>query len=109
MRPTSRHSRKSSREGKAAATATEEERLGLVKGDSTNLLPIASRDDDGDDEPVGPPGYSDDWDMLRTSSPGFEPERVQNKPAIRRVDTDGSELSPRDPKEFEKGGGGAYL
>jgi len=47
--------------------------------------------------------------MPRTSSPGFEPERVQNKPAIRRVDTDGSELSPRDPKEFEKGGGGAYL
>ncbi|KAI4671357.1 uncharacterized protein J4E88_009021 [Alternaria novae-zelandiae] len=107
VRPTSRHSRKSSREGKAAATATEEERLGLVKGDSTNLLPIASRDDD--DEPVGPPGYSDDWDMPRTSSPGFEPERVQNKPAIRRVDTDGSELSPRDPKEFEKGGGGPYL
>jgi drug/metabolite transporter (DMT)-like permease len=108
-RPASRHSRKSSREGKAAATATEEERLGLVKGDSTNLLPIASR---GSDELVGPPGYSDDWDMPRSSSPGYSPERPQvNPPPIRRVDTDMSELSPRDPKEFEKGSGngGAYL
>jgi hypothetical protein len=107
-RPTSRHSRKSSREGKVAAIATEEERLGLVKGDSANLVPIASR---GSDELVGPPGYSDDWDMPRTSSPGYSPERPQVKPPIRRVDTDGSELSPRDPKEFEKGGGsaGKYL
>ncbi|KAL1794181.1 hypothetical protein ACET3X_007602 [Alternaria dauci] len=96
-RPTSRHSRKSSREGKAA-TATEEERLGLVKGDSTNLLPIASH---GSDELVGPPGYSDDWDMIRTSSPGYSPERPQVLPPhIRRVDTDMSELSPRDPKEL---------
>ncbi len=107
-RPTSKHSRKSSREGKGAATATEEERLGLVKGDSTNLLPIASH---GSDELVGPPGYSDDWDTPRSSSPGYSPERPQVKPPIRRIDTDGSELSPRDPKEFEKGpgSGGAYL
>jgi hypothetical protein len=102
-RPTSRHSRKSSREGKASTTATEEERLGLVKGDSTNLLPIASR---GSDELVGPPVYSDDWDMPRTSSPGYSPERPRvMPPPIRRVDTDMSELSPRDPKEFEKGPG----
>ncbi|RYO09439.1 hypothetical protein AA0119_g842 [Alternaria tenuissima] len=102
-RPASRHSRKSSKEGKAAATATEEERLGLVKGDSTNLLPIASR---GSDELVGPPGYSDDWDMPRSSSPGYSPERPHvMPPPIRRVDTDMSELSPRDPKEFEKGSG----
>ncbi|RYO66871.1 hypothetical protein AA0113_g4952 [Alternaria arborescens] len=102
-RPASRHSRKSSKEGKAAATATEEERLGLVKGDSTNLLPIASR---GSDELVGPPGYSDDWDMPRSSSPGYSPERPHViPPPIRRVDTDMSELSPRDPKEFEKGSG----
>jgi hypothetical protein len=61
---------------------------------------------------VGPPGYSDDWDMPRSSSPGYSPERPQvNPPPIRRVDTDMSELSPRDPKEFEKGSGngGAYL
>ncbi|CAN9419403.1 unnamed protein product [Alternaria sp. RS040] len=102
-RPASRHSRKSSKEGKAAATATEEERLGLVKGDSTNLLPIASR---GSDELVGPPGYSDDWDMPRSSSPGYSPERPHvMPPPIRRVDTDMSELSPRDAKEFEKGSG----
>ncbi|KAF1832461.1 DUF803-domain-containing protein [Decorospora gaudefroyi] len=104
-RPTSRHSRKSSREGKAApTTATEEERLGLVKGDSTNLLPIPSHASDE----MAPPGYSDDWDMPRSSSPGYSPERAP-LPPIRRVDTDVSERSPDEDKDFEKSGRGAYL
>jgi len=104
-RPTSRHSRKSSRERAAVAIATEEERLGLVKGDSTNLLPIVSR---GSDEVVNealaaPPGYSDDWDIVRTESPGYEPERIQvSQPAVRRVETDMSEFSPRDDKDYEQ-------
>ncbi|RMZ69613.1 DUF803 domain membrane [Pyrenophora seminiperda CCB06] len=104
-RPTSRHSRKSSRERAAVATATEEERLGLVKGDSANLLPIASRgSDEGTDELAGPPGYSDDWDMVRTESPGYEPERIQtSQPGARRVQADMSEMSPGDNKDYEKG------
>jgi hypothetical protein len=104
-RPTSRHSRKGSREGKAAATATEEERLGLVKGDSTNLLPIISQ---GSEERE-PPGYSDDWDMPRSSSPGYShsPERG-HPPPIRRVETDMTEMSPSD-KDYEKGTRGAFI
>jgi hypothetical protein len=98
-RPTSRHSRKGSREGKTAGT--EEERLGLVKGDSTNLLPIPSH---GSDE-QNPPGYTDEQDwampsMPRSSSPGYSP--IQSPPPPRRVDTE--DFDPRDDKEFEKGG-----
>jgi hypothetical protein len=93
-RPVSRHSRKGSREGKA--NATEEERLGLVKGDSTNLLPIASHIS----EEVNPPGYSDeqDWVMPRTQSPGYSP--IRSPPPPRRVETE--EYDPRDDKDFEK-------
>jgi hypothetical protein len=101
-RPTSRHSRKESREGK---TATEEERLGLVKGDSTNLLPILSH---GSDE-MNPPSYTDelDWAPHRTASPGYSP--IRTPPPPRRVETD--EIDPRDDKDFEKGGprSGAFL
>jgi len=106
-RPTSsRHSRKSSRERAAVATATEEERLGLVKGDSVNLLPIVSHgsDEGVTDELAGPPSYTDEWDMIRTESPGYEPERIQtSQPGVRRVETDMSEFSPRDDKDYEKG------
>ncbi|KAF2031010.1 DUF803-domain-containing protein [Setomelanomma holmii] len=101
-RPTSRHSRKESREGK---TATEEERLGLVKGDSSNLLPIASH---GSDE-LNPPSYTDELDFAphRTASPGYSP--IRSPPPPRRVETD--EIDPRDDKDFEKGGprSGAFL
>ncbi|KAF1945861.1 DUF803-domain-containing protein [Clathrospora elynae] len=106
-RPTSRHSRKSSRESKVVAT--EEERLGLVKGDSTHLLPTASN------EELFPPGYSDDWSMPRSSSPGYSPGRGPQPPlsqsGVRRVETDMSEPSPRDDKDFEKGpsSSGAFL
>lgn len=99
-RPTSRHSRKGSREGKTA-TATEEERLGLVKGDSTFLLPIESRDE------APTKSYSDEpnWAMPRSSSPGYSPIRTPPPvgPGLRRVDSE--EMSPRDDKDFEKGGG----
>jgi hypothetical protein len=107
-RPVSRHSRKGSREGK---DATEEERLGLVKGDSRVLLPIPSRNSaDG-----SPPGYSDDddWGMARVGSP----ERTQSPGrgsssaghALRKVDTE--EWDPNDDKEFEsrKPSGGAFI
>jgi hypothetical protein len=107
-RPGSRHSRKGSREGRAVGTTTEEERLGLVKGDSTNLLPIISQGSDGGGG--GPPGYEDEWDMPRSGSPGYRGETGReraldlnfNPPPIRRVDTD-TERSPRE-KEYEKRG-----
>jgi hypothetical protein len=94
-RPASRHSRKDSREGKAVAT--EEERLGLVKGDSTNLLPIASHIS----EEMNPPGYSDeqDWVIPRTQSPGYSPIQSQPPPP-RRVETE--DFDPRDDRDFEK-------
>jgi drug/metabolite transporter (DMT)-like permease len=93
-RPTSRHSRKGSRDSKP----TEEERLGLVKGDSTHLLPIQSHDE------LVLPAYDDehDWAAPRSSSPGYEPLRAPDR-GLRRVDTEDSEASPRDDKEFEKG------
>jgi hypothetical protein len=97
-RPTSRHSRKNSRDTKASAT--EEERLGLVKGDSSNLLPIASHISEENNQP----SYTDeqDWAMPRSQSPGYSPVRTQ-PPAPRRVDTE--EYDPRDDKDFEKSGG----
>ncbi|KAL6710458.1 hypothetical protein ACN47E_008506 [Coniothyrium glycines] len=102
-RPTSRHSRKNSSQGKAVAT--EEERLGLVKGDSSNLLPIASHGD----EDIVPPSYSDDWGVPRSSSPGYSPERGPAQGGVRRVDTEGYDMV--DDKEFEKGTAsrGAFL
>ncbi|KAH4059182.1 hypothetical protein HBI56_032700 [Parastagonospora nodorum] len=95
-RPTSRNSRKSSRDGKDVAT--EEERLGLVKGDSSNLLPIASHIS----EEPNPVSYSDepDWSMPRSQSPGYSP--IRSAPPPRRVDTE-DDIDPRDDKEFEKG------
>jgi hypothetical protein len=125
VRPTSRHSRKSSRDAKGGGimTATEEERLGLVKGDSANLLPTLTRSSDEDDEltPVPePPRYTDDWHIPRTESPAYEPDlpvsspprhtrnrsqsrasRTQSpRPRVRRVDTE----EPYDV-DFEKTGG----
>lgn len=125
-RPTSRHSRKSSREIKSSGgggVATEEERLGLVKGDSANLLPTISRaSDDDDDIDVGaPPVYADDanWHLPRTSSPAYslpaQRAPAQSIPPVRRADTDLSEFEARHhgdaDKDFEKGGGahGPYL
>jgi hypothetical protein len=94
-RPTSRHSRKSSRDGKVVAT--EEERLGLVKGDSSNLLPIASHIS----EEPNLLSYSDeqDWSMPRSHSPGYSP--IRSAPPPHRVDIEDHDL--RDDKDFEKG------
>lgn len=108
-RPVSRHSRKGSREGK---DATEEERLGLVKGDSRILLPIAS----GDSREESPPEYSDDdeWGMSRITG---SPERTHSpgrgsssaKHTLQKVDSE--EWDPSDDKDFEtrKPSGGAFL
>ncbi|KAF2676337.1 DUF803-domain-containing protein [Lentithecium fluviatile CBS 122367] len=96
-RPASKGGRKSSRDGKNIAT--EEERLGLVKGDSRILLPIPSRDSTD----LGPPSYSDnddDWRVARSPSPGVSPGRGPSAP--RRVDTEGSEIDPYDEKDYEK-------
>ncbi|KAH7410048.1 magnesium transporter NIPA-domain-containing protein [Phaeosphaeria sp. MPI-PUGE-AT-0046c] len=95
-RPTSRHSRRGSRDARAAGT--EEERLGLVKGDSTNLLPMASHIS----EEVSPPNYTDDqdWAIPRGQSPGYSP--IRSPPPPRRVETE--EYSPHDDKDFEKSG-----
>jgi drug/metabolite transporter (DMT)-like permease len=99
-RPTSRHSRKGSGGGKVVAT--EEERLGLVKGDSSNLLPIASHITE-ENQNV----YADDqnWVIPRTQSPGYSP--IRSAPPPRRVDTE--DVDPRDDKDFEKGRSNAFL
>jgi hypothetical protein len=79
--------------------ATEEERLGLVKGDSSNLLPIASHISEEREEQTV---YVDDqnWVIPRTQSPGYSPIRAAPPP--RRVDTE--DVDPLDDKEFEKDG-----
>jgi hypothetical protein len=97
-RPTSKHSRKnSSRDYGNTKTAetTEEERLGLVKSDSPNLMVIPSH---GSDE-MGPPVYSDDWGMQRSSSPGYDTPAPSG---ARRVSRDFDDMSPVD-LEYEKG------
>ncbi|KAF2727294.1 DUF803-domain-containing protein [Polyplosphaeria fusca] len=99
-RPTSRGSRKGSKEN---ANATEEERLGLVKGDSSTLLPIPSRSSQERDP--GPPGYADDdW----ANSPSRAQQEQQ--PSLRRIDTEEGEFTYSE-KDDEKGGGkpGAFL
>jgi len=108
-RPTSRHSRKTSGGGKAAAT--EEERLGLVKGDSSHLLTIPSHDSEGqgqvysDSSPVKYTGDNDWTAIPRTTSPGYSPIRSpspQKSGGVRRVET--PEIDPKDPENYEKGG-----
>ncbi|KAF2877901.1 magnesium transporter NIPA-domain-containing protein [Massariosphaeria phaeospora] len=97
-RPTSHHSRKNSREVKSA---TEEERLGLVKGDSSTLLPIASRDS----RELSPSRYTDEDDWRRSPSPGIASAPAPPPSGMRRVDTE--ELDAYDEKEYEKSRGGS--
>jgi uncharacterized membrane protein len=98
-RPTSKHSRKNSSRDyshhKTAAEASEEERLGLVKTESPSLMAIPSH---GSDE-MGPPIYSDDWGMQRSSSPGYDNAAPGG---VRRVSRDFEDMSPVD-LEYEKG------
>jgi len=118
-RPTSsRHSHKISRDSKAVAT--EEERLGLVKGDSTSMLPVQSRVEDDEMEP---PGYSDHWDMPRSSSPGQSPERISFphgvvspvrvssplRQGVRRVDAEEEDAHEDVDLEKRESVGGAFL
>ncbi len=95
-RPTSRHIRKLS--GDPDTAVTEEERLGLVQGDSNTLLPIQSR---GSEE-ISQPVYSDWTTAPRTGSPGVSGSRAPPTHAegIRRID---SEENPIDEKDIEKG------
>ncbi|KAF2711414.1 DUF803-domain-containing protein [Pleomassaria siparia CBS 279.74] len=100
-RPISRNSRKSSKDH--ANQSTEEERLGLVKGESSTLLPIISRS--SLEVSPGPPGvgYFMDDTWRRTDSPGISPTRPADShggPGVRRVDTEDSEF---DSKDLEKG------
>jgi hypothetical protein len=101
-RPASRHSRKTSH-----ANATEEERLGLVSGDSQTLLPIPSRD--SEDGLAPSPQRLGDWEMPRLTSPIASPERRPSPPAhggaLRRVDTE--ETLSEYEKDAEKRGGSA--
>lgn len=113
----SRHSHKTSRGSQAVAT--EEERLGLVKGDSTNILPMQS----GIEDESEPPSYSDHWTMPRNPSPGPSPERIAFPPGVsspvrissplrqgvRRVET--GEDDAHDDGDLEKGErlSGAFL
>jgi hypothetical protein len=106
-RPVSRNSRKSSRDGAKAAPGTEEERLGLVKGDSEHLMRIQSR---GSDEGA-PPGYADmdDWGMggRRADSPGGSPSRlpIADAHSRRLPDDDDGELYGSVRKPYS----GAFL
>jgi hypothetical protein len=96
-RPVSRNSRKSSRDGKAQGT--EEERLGLVKGDSHTLLPIPSNNSDE----LHPPVYSDDWGMgnIRGDSPNISPGRVLSPPpGVSGIET--PDIDPRDTHAYPK-------
>jgi hypothetical protein len=100
VRPTSRSSRKSSKDH-GSGHSTEEERLGLVKGDSTALLPIQSR---GSMEVVqAPAGYFMDDAWRRSDSPGISPTRPTDihGAGMRRVETDESEFNTG--KDIEKG------
>ena len=101
LRPTSRNSRKSSKDH--SQQSTEEERLGLVKGDSTTLLPIQSQS--SREVSPGPPGYSIDSSWRRTESPGASPSPSRPADAygkgLRRVDTEASEAY--NEKDDEKG------
>ncbi|KAH7119053.1 magnesium transporter NIPA-domain-containing protein [Dendryphion nanum] len=108
-RPTSRHSRKNSRDHK---TTTEEERLGLVKGDSSNLLSVIPSRDSRD---ITPP-YADrdqGWGMQRMETPGSPERSTQNKGGVRRVDTEGTLMGDYDKVDLEKrdpsSGGGAFI
>lgn len=101
-RPVSKGSRKGSRDGK---TATEEERLGLVKGDSRVLLPIPSAEDIGGD---GGRFVDDGWiSRSLTSSPGVSPARGPSATPVpvQRVGSDGSGFDERDEKAYEKSRG----
>ncbi|KAF1994999.1 DUF803-domain-containing protein [Amniculicola lignicola CBS 123094] len=112
IRPVSRHSRKSSKDHNVGV-ATEEERLGLVKGDSRLLGPIQSVDEGAGTRESSPPGYSDEeW----VGSP-IAREEMRRKEQLRRIETDDTLLDYRG-KDWEKdnqggkgdkGGGGAYL
>jgi magnesium transporter len=114
-RPTSRGSRKGSREKVPTDGATEEERLGLVKGDSSSRVHLQVPRE------TSPPNYSDTDDGWGSSPeqsrrqapgmlPGFEFERNRG---MRRVETEDSELERSESekeKDVEKGGGsGAFL
>ncbi|KAJ4400639.1 hypothetical protein N0V91_008576 [Didymella pomorum] len=102
-RPVSRNSRKSSRDGKAAP-GTEEERLGLVKGDSSHLMRIQSGDSDEVND-MQPPVYSDDWGMggRRADSPGVSPGRlpIADAHARGRGGIETPEIDPRDDGRYE--------
>ncbi|ORY16012.1 magnesium transporter NIPA-domain-containing protein [Clohesyomyces aquaticus] len=114
-RPTSRNSRKTSRDKNTLASATEEERLGLVKGDSQNLLSVPGREG-------SPPSYSDtdeEWTRspiggpLQTvpsgaSLPDFEFQGRGQR--VRRVETETGDSDEGkgkgNGKEVDKSGGG---
>ena len=101
-RPVSRNSRKSSRDGVKPAPGTEEEQMGLVKGDSSNLMRIQSR---GSDE-LNPPGYTDDWGMggRRADSPGVSPGPLPIADAHSygtRGGIETPEINPHDDARYE--------
>lgn len=108
-RPVSRSSRKNSRDGAKASPGTEEERLGLVKGDSRVLMRIPS---DASDE-LNPPGYTDEWgtggrraESPSGGSPGRLPIADAHQGAYRGVDT--HEVEDPRYERSRKGPGGAY-
>lgn len=130
-RPASRSSRTRSRDGKAAP-GTEEERLGLVKGDSSTLMRIQSHGSEELNSPhgygdvglaghgyadPGPPGYSDEWGTAgrRADSPDVSPGRLpiadaHSRGGYGRGGVETPEIDPRDDGRYEpRRDGGAFL
>ncbi|KAF2011839.1 DUF803-domain-containing protein [Aaosphaeria arxii CBS 175.79] len=104
MRPTSRSSRKSSRDHHHQGAGTEEERLGLVTGDSRTLLSaIPSRDS----RELSPERFTDEdragYNMPRSYSPSESPERPSDLPrhGLTRVETEESDRGFNE-KDYEK-------
>jgi len=84
------------------------------------MLPVQSRVEDDEMEP---PGYSDHWDMPRSSSPGQSPERISFphgvvspvrvssplRQGVRRVDAEEEDAHEDVDLEKRESVGGAFL
>lgn len=130
VRPSSRlglGSRQGSRDKSSKTkSATEEERLGLVKGDSDSALPLpdytsddedwhAGRRKDGNSSAFPPPVQeekeTEDPEVLRqTQDSGINsPGRGDLTSAARRKDDKDKDSGPRNLKDWEGQAGGAFI
>jgi len=109
LRPTSRHSRKGSKENTHLAVdgGTEEERLGLVKGDSSTYLAIPR-----EGSPPSAAEYSDQEEYLRIKSRDTESsEESEKEKDVEKLDAyrERDRRKDRGGRPGGGGGGGAFL